>query len=409
MITVTYTKLQLARYSQAKVQEELHIVTEMHQKYVKMPNFFKKLFSSAAMLVLLSLALPEVSVAASRIKDIVDFEGVRDNLLIGYGLVVGLNGTGDSLKNSPFTQQSLEGMLERLGVNVRGTDLNTANVAAVMVSANLPPFARQGSRIDVSVSTLGDAESLMGGTLLVTPLLGADSRVYAVGQGPVLVGGFSVQGDAATIVKGVPTAGRVPSGAIVELEIGFEMQDLRQMRMAMKNPDLTTARRIAQTINEFLGEPSATVKDPGTIELTAPEAYRDNMVALLTDVEQLRIETDQPARVVIDEATGVIVLGNEVRVNTVAIAQGNLTIKITETPQVSQPSPFAEVGETVEVPRTTIEIQESDSKLGVVKESVSLQDLVDGLNSLGIGPRDMISILQALKTAGALQAEIRLM
>lgn len=380
----------------------------MQKKYLKLIFQTKKLFVNV-ILALVFTAFCQTASSASRIKDIVSFEGVRDNMLIGYGLVVGLNGSGDSLSNSPFTKQSLQGMLERLGVNIRGNDLNTKNVAAVVVSANLPPFARQGSRIDVTVSTLGDAESLMGGTLLVTPLIGADGQVYAVGQGPVLVGGFEIQGDAASIVKGVPTAGRVPGGAIVELEIGFEMGNLKELRLAMRNPDLTTARRIANSINKYLGSEAAKVTDPGTIFLKAPNNYKKDMVSLLTDLEQLKIETDQSAKIVIDEATGVIVLGNHVKVNTVAIALGTLSISVTETPQVSQPQPFSETGETVEVPRTTIEVSEEDKKLAVVKESVNLQDLVNGLNSLGISPRDMISILQALKTAGALQAEIKLM
>jgi len=376
------------------------------------PKIKKNLLSLAFLFAAIFIHLIVVSNnsnASSRIKDIVNFEGIRDNILVGYGLVVGLNGSGDSLNNSPFTKQSLEGMLERLGVNTRGSGLNTKNVAAVMVSANLPPFARQGSRIDLNVSTLGDSKSLLGGTLLVTPLVGANGQVYAVGQGPVIVGGFEAQGAAASIVKGVPTAGRVPQGAIVEQEIGFELGNLKRIRISMKNPDFTTANRIANTINNFLGDKSAYVEDPGTISLSTPENYSNNMVKLLTDIEQLRVETDQPARVVIDEATGVIVLGNDVKVNTVAIALGTLSINITETPQVSQPQPFAQKGETVTVPRTTIEVTEDDKKLAVVKESINLQDLVNGLNSLGIGPRDMISILQALKTAGALQAEIRLM
>ena len=249
----------------------------------------------------------------------------------------------------------------------------------------------------------------MGGNLLVTPLVGADGKVYAVAQGPVIVGGFVIQGDAATIVKGVPTAGRVPEGAIVENEINFKMNNLKKIRLAMKNPDLTTARLITEKINSFLDTNAASVTDPGTVELKIPESYKNDMISLLTDLEQLRVKTDQPARIVIDEATGVIVLGNEVKVNTVAIALGTLSINITETPQVSQPQPFSNKGETVKVPRTTIEIEQDDKKLAVVNESVNLQDLVNGLNSLGIGPRDMISILQALKTAGALQAEIKLM
>jgi len=366
-------------------------------------------FTAALVLAAALVSNPSPVDAASRIKDVVNFEGVRDNLLVGYGLVVGLNGTGDSLRNSPFTRQSLESMLERLGVNVRNVPLNTDNVAAVMVSANLPPFSRHGSRIDVTVSTLGDADNLLGGTLLVTPLLGADGQVYSVAQGPVVVGGFTVQGDAATFVKGVPTAGRVPNGGIIEQEIPFEMADLQRMRLALKNPDFTTARRIAEAINAFLDIEAAVMSDPGTVVLTAPAAYANDMTALLADIEQLRVEPDQPARVVIDETTGVIVLGNDVRVNTVAIAQGNLTIRVTETPQVSQPAPFAQAGETVVVPRTQIDVVEGDSKLAVIESGVNLQELVDGLNSLGISPRDMISILQALKTAGALQAEIVLM
>ena len=366
-------------------------------------------FTAAFVLAAGLLSAPSPADAASRIKDVVNFEGVRDNLLVGYGLVVGLNGTGDSLRNSPFTRQSLQSMLERLGVNVRNVPLNTDNVAAVMVSANLPPFSRHGSRIDVTVSTIGDAQNLLGGTLLVTPLLGADGQVYSVAQGPVVVGGFTIDGDAQAVIKGVPTSGRVPNGGVIEQEIPFEMSDLRRMRLALKNPDFTTARRIAEAINTFLGVEAAIMSDPGTVVLTAPLAYANDMTALLADIEQLRVEPDQPARVVIDETTGVIVLGSDVRVNTVAIAQGNLTIRVTETPQVSQPAPFAQVGQTTTVPRTEIDVIDRNSKLAVVESGVNLRELVDGLNSLGISPRDMISILQALKTAGALQAEIVLM
>ena len=366
-------------------------------------------FTAAFVLAAGLLSAPSPADAASRIKDVVNFEGVRDNLLVGYGLVVGLNGTGDSLRNSPFTRQSLQSMLERLGVNVRNVPLNTDNAAAVMVSANLPPFSRHGSRIDVTVSTIGDAQNLLGGTLLVTPLLGADGQVYSVAQGPVVVGGFTIDGDAQAVIKGVPTSGRVPNGGVIEQEIPFEMSDLRRMRLALKNPDFTTARRIAEAINTFLGVEAATMSDPGTVVLTAPLAYANDMTALLADIEQLRVEPDQPARVVIDETTGVIVLGSDVRVNTVAIAQGTLTIRVTETPQVSQPAPFAQVGQTTTVPRTEIDVIDRNSKLAVVESGVNLRELVDGLNSLGISPRDMISILQALKTAGALQAEIVLM
>ena len=363
-----------------------------------------------ALVFLAAVVGTEPSFAASRIKDIVTFEGVRDNLLVGYGLVVGLNGTGDSLSNSPFTRQSLESMLERLGVNIRNSKLNSKNVAAVIVSANLPPFSRQGSRIDVTVSTLGDSKSLLGGTLLVTPLIGADGQVYAVAQGSTVVGGFAAGGDSASIVKGVPTAGRIPSGGIIEREIGFDLSNASQLNISLRNPDLTTAGRIAKAINTLLKVPAAVVLDPGTVLLTAPPAYAKNMVGLLADVDQLSIEPDQLARVVIDETTGVIVMGDKVRVDTVAIAQGNLTIRVTETPQVSQPAPFAQQGTTVTVPRTDVEVDEQSGQgLVLVESGVSLQDLVDGLNALGIGPRDMISILQTIKAAGALQAEIVVM
>jgi flagellar P-ring protein precursor FlgI len=348
--------------------------------------------------------------AASRIKDIVDFEGIRENMLVGYGLVVGLDGTGDTLRKAPFTQQSLTAMLERLGVNTRSAILDTDNVAAVMVTASLPPFARQGSRVDVSVSTLGDAKSLLGGTLLVTPMLGADGEVYAVSQGAVAVAGFKAKGQGSAITKGVPTSGRIANGAIVEREVGFELSALKHMRLALKNPDFTTARRLATAINTFSGEQSAIATDPTTVSMNIPDRFRDDVVGFIGQIEQLRVEPDQRARVVIDETSGVIVMGSEVRVNTVAIAQGNLTIRVTETPQVSQPGAFSQGGTTQVVPRTNIDVNEGDGKkLVVLKPGVSLQDLVDGLNALGIGPRDMISILQAIKAAGALQAEIEVM
>ncbi len=348
--------------------------------------------------------------ASSRIKDIVSFEGVRDNLLVGYGLVVGLSGTGDTLAAGGFTTQSLLSMLERLGVRPTEAGLTSDNVAAVMVTAVFPSFARQGSRMDVTVSALGDSESLLGGTLLVTPLLGADGEVYSVAQGQLAVGGFSVAGAAETVVKGVPTSGRIANGAVVERELGFEMAAMRSVKLSLRNPDFTTARRIAQAVNAFLGTDAARPSDPATVQLTVPRNYDNDVVNLLTDIEQLRIVPDQLARVIIDEQTGTIVMGENVRVDTVAIAQGSLTIRITETPQVSQPGPFAEVGDTEVVDRTDIQIDEDEERrLTVVESGVTLQQLVNGLNALGIGPRDMISILQAVKAAGALQAEIEVM
>jgi flagellar P-ring protein precursor FlgI len=347
--------------------------------------------------------------AQSRIKDIVNVEGVRDNLLVGYGLVVGLNGTGDSLTSAPFTQQSLIGMLERLGVNTRDeiNALKTANVAAVMVTATLPPFSRQGSRIDVTVSALGDSDSLQGGTLLVTPMLGADGEIYSVSQGQLVVEGFSAAGNGQTVIKGVPTTARIPNGAIVEREIDFNLDELQTVHLNLRNPDFTTSRRIADSINKFLGAAAAAATNPATVSIAVPAKYTANAVALLTDIEQLQVIPDQQARVVVAEHSGVIVMGEEVRISTVAIAQGNLTIRITETPQVSQPNAFAEQGETVVVDRTNIEIDTGeDKRLTVLDRGVTLQELVNGLNALGIGPRDMISILQTIKAAGALQAEI---
>src|SRR5437660_978754 len=362
----------------------------------------------AAFAVVLAVGAPGASHAASRIKDLASVEGVRQNQLIDYGLVVGLNGTGDTLNNIPFTKQSLTAMLERLGINIRGQTLRTGNVAAVMVTANLPPFGTQGTRMDVTVSALGDAKSLQGGTLLVTPLLGADGNVYAVGQGSLAIGGFQVEGDAAKITRGVPTVGRIANGAIIEREIDFALNRLMQLRLALRNADFTTAKRIASAVNDFIGLPTAEPLDPSTVQLTIPQKFHGNVVALLTEIEQLQVEPDLAAKVIIDERSGIIVMGRDVRVSTVAVAQGNLTVTISETPQVSQPSPFSR-GETRVVPRTRIGVQEDGKKLAVVKEGVSLQQLVDGLNALGVGPRDLIAILQAIKAAGAIQADIEVM
>lgn len=373
-------------------------------------NFHRSLSKLTAILLAASFAVVQPASSASRIKDIVDVEGIRDNLLVGYGLVVGLNGTGDTLRNAPFTQQSLTAMLERLGVNTRGSQLKTANVAAVMVTANLPAFAAQGTHIDITVSALGDATNLQGGVLLVTPLMGADGQVYAVAQGSVATGGFAAQGEGASVVRGVPTNGRIANGAIVEREIEFKLADLKSLRLSLRNPDLTTAVRVANAINTFLGTSAAMADNPTTVQLDVPIRYHSNVVKLLTDIEQLRVEPDLPARVVIDESSGIIVMGADVRVSKVAIAQGNLTISVTETPQVSQPNPFATNGQTVVVPRTAVNVdEEKGRRLALVDGSISLKELVDGLNALGVNPRDMISILQAIKAAGALQAEIEVM
>src|SRR5215207_5784946 len=370
--------------------------------------FSRLLRSCLAGALCAALALPpSPAMALSRIKDLAAVEGVRQNQLVGYGLVVGLNGTGDTLNNTPFTKQSLQAMLERLGVNTRGTTLRTANVAALMVTANLPAFSTQETRLDVTVSALGDAKSLQGGTLLVTPLLGADGEVYAVAHGSVAIAGFQAEGDAAKITRGVPTVGRISNGALIEREVEFKLNAQKSLRLALRNPDLTTAKRIAAAINDFLA-PTPPSR-PTRRRCTSRSKYRGNMIQLLTEVEQLRVEPDQTAKIVIDERSGIIVMGKDVRVSTVAVAQGNLTVTISEQPQVSQPNPLSN-GETRVVPRTGVKVDTGDgNKLAVVREGVTLRELVDGLNALGIGPRDLISILQAIKASGALQADIEVM
>ncbi|MEH2509956.1 flagellar P-ring protein precursor FlgI [Nitrobacteraceae bacterium AZCC 1564] len=365
-------------------------------------------FQIACMAVAMLMVSAVSAGATSRIKDLANIEGVRQNQLIGYGLVVGLNGTGDTLNNIPFTKQSLQAMLERMGVNIRGTTIRTGNVAAVMVTGNLPAFGTQGTRMDVTVSALGDAKSLQGGTLLVTPLLGADGNVYAVAQGSLAIGGFAAEGAAASVTKGVPTVGRIANGAIIEREIEFALNRLPNVRLALRNGDFTTAKRIAAAVNDFLGAKSAEPVDPSTVQLTIPAEFKGNAVALLTEIEQLQVEPDLTAKIVIDERSGIIVMGRDVRVSTVAVAQGNLTVTISESADVSQPAPFSN-GRTVITPRTSVGVQEDGKKLALVKSGVSLQQLVDGLNGLGIGPRDLIGILQAIKAAGAIQADIEVM
>jgi flagellar P-ring protein precursor FlgI len=368
---------------------------------------FKRTLSVLCLAAAAVVLAAQPAAARSRIKDIVSFEGVRENQLVGYGLVVGLAGTGDSLRNAPFTKQSLESMLERMGVQTRGAAVDTKNVAAVMVTASLPAFAAAGSQIDASVSALGDSKSLLGGTLLVTPLLGADGEAYAVAQGTVQTGSVSAQGaSGSSITRGVPTAGRIAAGAVVERELGFQLATLGQMRMTLRNPDFTTARRIAEVINaNFPG--SATAENPTIVTVRPPAGA--NLVGFVTTLEQLEVEPDAPAKVVIDEVAGVVVMGQDVRISTVAIAQGNLTITVQETPQVSQPAPFSQ-GQTTVTPQSQVSVdEEQGKKLIMLNAGASLASLVQGLNALGVNPRDMISILQTIKAAGALQADIQVM
>jgi flagellar P-ring protein precursor FlgI len=382
---------------------------EQRMPSVRSARIFQVRRARAMVGALLALALSALPAAAtSRIKDLANIEGVRQNQLIGYGLVVGLNGTGDTLNNIPFTKQSLQAMLERMGVNIRGATIRTGNVAAVMVTGNLPAFGTQGTRMDVTVSALGDSKNLQGGTLLVTPLLGADGNVYAVAQGSVAISGFQAEGEAAKIVRGVPTVGRIANGAIIEREIEFALNRLPTVRLALRNADFTTAKRIAAAVNDYLGVKTAEPIDPSTVQLSIPGEFKGNVVAFLTEIEQLQVEPDLAAKIIIDERSGIIVMGRDVRVATVAVAQGNLTVTISESPQVSQPNPLSR-GRTVVTPRTSVGVTEDGKKFAVVKDGISLQQLVDGLNGLGIGPRDLIGILQAIKAAGAIEADIEVM
>jgi flagellar P-ring protein precursor FlgI len=353
------------------------------------------------------LALP--GSAGTRLKDIIDVEGVRDNQLIGYGVVFGLNGTGDSVRNCPPLRQSIESMMERLGINTRDSVLNTKNAAAVMVTANLPPFATNGTRIDVSVSAICDAKSLEGGTLLATPLLGADGQAYASAQGSVAVGAFTAGGNSGTsLTRNIPTNARVPNGATIERELRFDLGAQTELRLSLRNPDFTTAARIAGAINAFVGVEAAAALDPATVRLRRPTAFKD-MSALIAQIEGLEIEPEQRARVIINETTGVIVMGENVRVSTVAIAQGNLTIQVQETPGVAMPNSFTNA-QPVVVPQTDIAVAEDPARLALVGgNGVPLRELVSGLNALGVSPRDLIVILQALKASGALQADIEVM
>ncbi len=371
------------------------------------------------------LLMAGVATADVRIKDIAGFEGVRENHLIGYGLVVGLSATGDKLNSSPFTRESIKGMLERLGVaNLDSSSLKTTNTAAVMVTAKLPPFARRGAPLDVTVSSLGDASSLRGGTLLVTPLSGADGEIYAVAQGAVATSGFSAQGNASSVVEGVPTIAKIENGAIVEREVPFELINMDSMRIALRDPDFTTARRVRDAITEALGDGLATILDSGTVEVAFPGKGRDPefIPELIADLENLTIRPDSIARVVVDEKSGTIVMGANVRIGQVAITQGGLTVRVNERFNVSQPgpvsvggstivvpgSPISIGGNTVVVPETEIEIEERERQFTILPGDVSLQELVDGLNAIGLGARQTIAILQAIKAAGALHADLEI-
>jgi len=357
--------------------------------------------------ILIGLILLPLELLAEpiRIKDLVEFDGVRGNDLIGYGLVVGLNGTGDGLRNSPFTEEIMSNMLERLGVNITGEQFRPKNVAAVFVTAELPPFARAGSRIDVTVSAIGDAKSLLGGTLVMTPLNAADGQIYAVAQGTVIAGGASASGDGSSVVEGVPTSGSIPSGARIEREIDFDFSGLKQLRMALRNPDFTTAARIETAINTDFMKPVALMLDSGTVMLDIASTGMRSPAHALSRIENILVEPQRKARVVVDQRSGTIVLGEDVRISRVAVSQGNLTLRIEEEPLVVQPNPFSK-GETVIMPRTTATLnEEPGTGLAEINGGASLSEVIAGLNALGVTPRDMIDILKSIKAAGALHAE----
>lgn len=361
--------------------------------------------STCAALLTISALLPMMAAAQTRIRDIVSIEGVRQNDLVGYGIVVGLNGTGDSVRNAPFTEDTLTNMLERLGVNVQGEAIKPNNVAAVLVTATLPSFARNGSTIDIAVSSIGDAESLRGGTLILTPLKGADNDVYAVAQGSVIVSGIDVKAQGARETRGTPTTGAVPDGAKVEREINYDFNQRQSLVLALRNPDFTTAARIEDTINAAMGVPIAAMRDPGTVDLDL-RAISASPARALASIENLPIAISSPARIVIDEKSGTIVFSEDVTISSIAIAQGNISIKISETTVVSQPNPFS-AGETIALPRSTITVEQTGTgSLAVVRSNANLSGLVKGLNALGVGPQEMAEIIRAMSAAGAIHAEL---
>ncbi len=340
-----------------------------------------------------------------RIKNLVEFDGVRGNDLVGYGLVVGLNGTGDGIRNAPFTEEIMSSILERLDVNVTGEQFRPKNVAAVFVTATLPPFSRSGSQIDVTVSAIGDAKSLLGGTLIMTPLNAADGQIYAVAQGTIIAGGAAAEGAAAAVVQGVPTSGVIPSGARVEREVDFELASLDTVRIALREPDFTTAARIETAINASLGRQVAMMLDSGTVRLDVAAMNARSPAHAIGRIENILVQPEHKARVVVDQRSGTIVMGQDVRISRVAVSQGNLNLRVQEQPIVVQPNPFAE-GDTITVPRTDVEIEEEPGvALAEVSPGTSLSEVVAGLNALGVAPRDMIDILKSIKAAGALHAE----
>ena len=343
----------------------------------------------------------------ARLKDIASLKGARLNELIGYGLVVGLNGTGDGT-GTKFTVQTLVNMLERLGIHSLPKDVKVSNVAAVMVTAHLPPFARAGNKLDVLVSSMGDAKSLQGGTLLLTMLKGVDNQIYALAQGPILVGGFSASGEGGGgVKKNHPTVGRIPGGAMVEKEIPFDFGVMEDLVIALNQPDFTTALRVSQAVNKVIPGISAVPSDAGTVRINLREGQKTNLVNLVSALEQIELQPDAKARIIIDERTGTVVLGENVRISSVAIAHGNLSVQIKEKKEVSQPLPFSQ-GQTVVTDDSQVKVQEDQSKLVHIEEAANLGDVVKALNAIGVSPRDLIAVFQAIKASGALHAELEI-
>ena len=362
----------------------------------------------AALAGILALALPAPAADGARVKDIAAVKGVRSNQLIGYGLIVGLAGTGDR-QGTQFTVQSLLSVLGGMGIGIEPGAIQVKNVAAVMITATLPPFARTGSRIDAVVSSLGDATSLSGGTLAMTPLYGADGEVYAIAQGPISVGGLAAGGGGgSSVVKNHPTVGRLVGGVTVERELAFAMGERQGFELALHTADFTTALRTAQSINTAFGQAVASAPDPGTVSLRIPESFESGPVGFMAAVEAVEVSPDQRARVVVNERTGTVVMGESVTISTVAVSHGNLSVTIQAFNDVSQPAPFSE-GETVEVTNDAVGFIEEEAQLNVITAPVTIDELVRGLNSLGVTPRDLIAILQAIQSAGALSAELELM
>ncbi len=355
-------------------------------------------------LCLVALLLAPTSSHATRIKDIAQLDGVRSNQLVGYGIVVGLNGTGDSAATQ-FTVQSLVNMLERLGVTVPQGQVRVKNVAAVMVTADLPPFAKMGGNVDVVVSSIGDADNLAGGTLLVTPLRAADGNIYAVAQGPLVVGSLAFGGRAAAVQQNHPTVGRIPGGALVEREVPLPSLRGEDLVYRLASADFTTITRMAESINGHFGARIAEPIDGGSLRVRIPERHRENPVFFISAVEGLSVQPDTTARIVVNERTGTIVMGDNVRISTVAVSHGNLNIVISESAMVSQPAPLSE-GQTVVVPQTEIQVVEEAGNLVVLEMGVSIGDVARALNAIGATPRDLIAIFQAIKASGALHAEL---